>query len=407
MDHLLRATARAETRHFWFRGFRYFVTSTPPSRPPAGSPTSGCSIADAEPATTSICSAQFGRAYGFDLTASRPAIRPTTPAAHGWPAPRWRQCRFPTQLLRYRHFLRRPVFPATTPIERAGGRRDVPRRHGPAGSLLVNVAAMEIAARRSLGPQPRSPPLQPQRRCPRSSPAPASRSAASPTPTRCCSRRWRSARAVQRRRGLSGEEEADQEISVPAAPVNCAADRRTAARKPVARVWPTTRSAARCSAWLGNRRKPGTRTCFRPSFRRSRRAPAGLAGTYHALLSIVITLSGRKQDCRRNDHRLRERSRRRRTPRPPRSPARMVTWSCRCVLDLAAQRERERRVPRRAPAAPTRSLDHRHKTPGRSGCTPARSSRRRSRRPRGRPAGRRTARWRVRALSDARSATVA
>src|SRR5262249_40900977 len=26
LDHLLRATARAEARHFWFRGFRYFVT---------------------------------------------------------------------------------------------------------------------------------------------------------------------------------------------------------------------------------------------------------------------------------------------------------------------------------------------------------------------------------------------
>ncbi|HEX9348513.1 MAG TPA: hypothetical protein VF919_13120, partial [Gemmatimonadales bacterium] len=25
MEHLLRETARAEGRHFWFRGFRYFV----------------------------------------------------------------------------------------------------------------------------------------------------------------------------------------------------------------------------------------------------------------------------------------------------------------------------------------------------------------------------------------------
>ena len=26
MDQLLRATARAEARHFWFRGFRRFIT---------------------------------------------------------------------------------------------------------------------------------------------------------------------------------------------------------------------------------------------------------------------------------------------------------------------------------------------------------------------------------------------
>ena len=66
MDHLLRATARAEARHFWFRGFRAFVT--PLLRQAAGSQTGmrlldcGCGTG----ANVELLGA-FGRAYGFDL----------------------------------------------------------------------------------------------------------------------------------------------------------------------------------------------------------------------------------------------------------------------------------------------------------------------------------------------------
>ena len=68
MDHLLRATARAEARHFWFRGFRALVAPFV-RRATAGiaSPRildcgcgTGANLAFLE---------QFGRAYGFDLSA--------------------------------------------------------------------------------------------------------------------------------------------------------------------------------------------------------------------------------------------------------------------------------------------------------------------------------------------------
>jgi SAM-dependent methyltransferase len=68
MDHLLRATARAEAHHFWFRGFRAFVTPfvrhavrgvSSPRILDCGCGT-GANVAFLE---------RFGRAYGFDLSA--------------------------------------------------------------------------------------------------------------------------------------------------------------------------------------------------------------------------------------------------------------------------------------------------------------------------------------------------
>src|SRR5579862_7571882 len=65
MEHLLRATARAEARHFWFRGLRAFVA--PLLRKAAAGRTNlrlidcgcgtGANLALLDP---------FGRAYGFD-----------------------------------------------------------------------------------------------------------------------------------------------------------------------------------------------------------------------------------------------------------------------------------------------------------------------------------------------------
>ena len=67
VEHLLRATASAEARHFWFRGFRRFVT--PLIRAAVGGRTAplmldcGCGTG----ANLDLLG-RFGRAYGFDLS---------------------------------------------------------------------------------------------------------------------------------------------------------------------------------------------------------------------------------------------------------------------------------------------------------------------------------------------------
>lgn len=67
VDHLLRATARAEGRHFWFRGFRAFVTplvhQASAGRPDVRILDCGCGTG----ANVQML-AGFGRAYGFDLS---------------------------------------------------------------------------------------------------------------------------------------------------------------------------------------------------------------------------------------------------------------------------------------------------------------------------------------------------
>jgi SAM-dependent methyltransferase len=67
VEHLLRATAAAEARHFWFRGLRAFVT------PLVERATAGCRdarVLDCGCGTGANVEwlNSFGRAYGFDLT---------------------------------------------------------------------------------------------------------------------------------------------------------------------------------------------------------------------------------------------------------------------------------------------------------------------------------------------------
>jgi SAM-dependent methyltransferase len=67
VEHLLRATARAEARHFWFRGFRAFITpllrEAAAGRPDARLLDCGCGTG-----ANLVLLDGFGRAYGFDLT---------------------------------------------------------------------------------------------------------------------------------------------------------------------------------------------------------------------------------------------------------------------------------------------------------------------------------------------------
>jgi ubiquinone/menaquinone biosynthesis C-methylase UbiE len=67
LEHLLRATARAEARHFWFRGFRAFVT---PLLQHAAAGRTGARLLDCGCGTGANLDllAPFGCAYGFDLS---------------------------------------------------------------------------------------------------------------------------------------------------------------------------------------------------------------------------------------------------------------------------------------------------------------------------------------------------
>jgi SAM-dependent methyltransferase len=93
VEQLLRATARAEARHFWFRGFRAFVS---PFVRAATHGTTRARILDCGCGTGANLAllARFGRAYGFDLSevglriargSGRPSIARATVTAAPFP----------------------------------------------------------------------------------------------------------------------------------------------------------------------------------------------------------------------------------------------------------------------------------------------------------------------------------
>jgi len=217
MEHLLRATARAEARHFWFRGFRFFVT------PLLGQVTEGRTeplLLDCGCGTGNNLEllGRFGRAYGFDLAPiglkiGREAGRTRLARASVTAVP------FPSDT-----FDVVTSFDVLYSLQEADERAAVAEMHRvvkPGGFVLVNVAAMELLR------GDHSILSREVRRYDRTSLS-ALLTRAGFTIERLTYTNavlfpaMALARAVQRRRGLSAEHEADQEIRVPPAPVNLA-----------------------------------------------------------------------------------------------------------------------------------------------------------------------------------------
>jgi len=215
MEHLLRATARAEARHFWFRGFRAFVT------PLIRSATAGRSdvrIVDCGCGTGANVDLlhQFGRAYGFDLADTglrigREAGRTHLARASVTAAP------FPSG-----------AFDLVTSFDVLYSLEDGDERSAlaemfrllkPGGHAIINVAAMEMLR------GDHSVLSHEIRRYDRAG-LRARMTAAGFTIVRltytnaALSLPLMLTRTLQRRRGLQDEQHAQQEISTPPAPIN-------------------------------------------------------------------------------------------------------------------------------------------------------------------------------------------
>jgi SAM-dependent methyltransferase len=215
MEQLLRATARAEARHFWFRGFRAFVT------PLIQSATAGRSdvrIVDCGCGTGANVDLlnHFGRAYGFDLA--------ETGLRLGHEAGRTHLARASVTAAPFSS----GVFDLVTSFDVIYSLEDSDERTAlaemfrllkPGGHAIINVAAME----RLRGDH--SVLSREIRRYDRAG-LRARVTAAGFTIVRltytnaALSLPLMLTRTLQRRRGLKDEQHAHQEISVPPAPIN-------------------------------------------------------------------------------------------------------------------------------------------------------------------------------------------
>jgi len=215
MEHLLRATARAEARHFWFRGFRAFVA---PVLRDAAAGQSNLRLIDCGCGTGANLALleRHGRAFGFDRSAiglrfGRDAGRTRLARADVTAIP----CGDAT-------FDVATSFDVLYSLEDREERAAIAEMHRvlkPGGALVVNVAAMEMLR------GDHSVLSREVRRYSRDD-LRARLTAAGFVVERITYTNaalfapLALARAWQRRRGLHDEREAQQDITVPPAPVN-------------------------------------------------------------------------------------------------------------------------------------------------------------------------------------------
>jgi SAM-dependent methyltransferase len=218
MDHLLRATANAEARHFWFRGFRAFVTPLleHASRQRAGAGIAmildcGCGTG----ANLALLN-RFGRAFGFDLSEvgvriARQSGLSLVARANAGAAP------FPSAT--FDIVTSFDVLYSLDDQTEAAAISEMYRLLKPGGFAIVNVAAMEVLRgdHSVLSHEIRRYDRQGLRRRFEL----AGFSIQRITYTNCTLfLPMLAARTLQRRRGLKREHEAQQEIAVPPEPLN-------------------------------------------------------------------------------------------------------------------------------------------------------------------------------------------
>jgi SAM-dependent methyltransferase len=217
MDHLLRATALAEERHFWFRGFRRFIT---PLLERAAGGRRDLRLLDCGCGTGHNLEilGQYGRAFGFDLNAGG--------LVFGREAGRTRLTRASVDAIPFGIETFDIVssfdvlYSLPEPVEQ-GAVHEMARVLRPGGWLIVNVAAMEALRgdHSVLSHELRRYSRKSLRRLLTGSGFSIDRlthTNAVLFPPMAL------ARGFQRLRGLSAEQDAVSEMSVPPAPVNLA-----------------------------------------------------------------------------------------------------------------------------------------------------------------------------------------
>jgi SAM-dependent methyltransferase len=219
MDDLLRATAQAEARHFWFRGFRAFVTPLLHQASAGRSRTGSTRILDCGCGTGANLALlnRFGRAYGFDISpvgvriarqSGRTLIARASVAAVPFPSASF-------DIVTSFDVL----YSLDDPTERSAI-VEMYRLLKPGGAVIVNVAALEsLRGDHSV----LSHEIRRYSKAGVAEPARSGRLLGSYgityTNFSLFLPMWIS-RSIQRRRGLRDEKAAQQEITVPVEPIN-------------------------------------------------------------------------------------------------------------------------------------------------------------------------------------------